>query len=241
MSSRRTHAQKQTNCGIPITPIVSFYTRLLLKGAVAFFLGFAACYIASRIPGAHIRLPPDALVDAICYEQACSSVFRVLFTYFPAVLTVVASLSFPVLFLYVLGVRRYDFFPYSGIWNFIFCASYGAIFYQMLDRLYSNGLECSSVWGMMAATVPVICFFGSFALELQYLLQSNRIAARGLPIPCIRGNGAIRYAFYEQPTAKELRQDIRRYTHAAWCYTARSFVTNLFLFYSILMYQHFTA
>ena len=241
MSPRRTHARKQTNRSIPITPVISFYIRLMIKGSVDFFLGVAACYIASRIPDAHIRLPPNVLAEAICYEQVCPSVFRVIVIYFPAVLTAAASLSFPILFLYVLGVRRYDFFPYSRIWNFIFCASYGAVFYQMLDRLYSNGSEYGGVWAVMAAALPIICFFGSFAFELQSLLQSNRIAARGLPIPCIRGNGAIRYAFYEQPTAKGLKQDIRRYTNAARRYIVQSFVTNLFLFYSILMLQYFTA
>ena len=165
------------------------------------------------------QMIPNAAGEALLsiFVPVPSSLLDFFSEHLPAVVCFSLASAVPVLIIYVLGLRKYDFFPLSRIWNFVFCSWHGVVFYQLLRLLKDPIGEADPLrkTHLPICVVLIFLFFGTYALQLTCLARSNRIAAKGLQIPCLRQGKAVQYPFGSDREFKNFSHDVKQYFRAA--------------------------
>ncbi|MBQ7338934.1 MAG: hypothetical protein IJW40_10865 [Clostridia bacterium] len=183
-----------------------------LRKGIAFFgyflLGILFSHLANTVNTAKWQL----LFPSALFADVFSLVYPL-----PAFGDILSSLllstlfrTLPVLLVYWLGLRDYDFYCLSRFWNLVFCAVHGMmlhqfwlIFVRSVPRMQNHALL------RFLGIVLFLAFLVSLLYVLRCLLQVNQTAAAGVALPCF-GRNAFIFSHAEQDS-EPLSARISRY------------------------------
>jgi hypothetical protein len=115
----------------------------------------------------------------------------------------------PIFVIYVLGVREYEFFCQSRAWNFFFCFAHGISGYRLFYCFSNAMFRANSRIGVQILCIAIMIFALICLLFLYVqMLHALCIAAKGVPIPCLNGQG---FSFLQRIPPQQRRQQILRY------------------------------
>ena len=135
--------------------------------------------------------------------------------------------SAPAMMLFVLGLRAGEFFCLSRIWNLIFFALHGILFHRFLLLFLQIRWSSTPMTIHPSVLTLVLFLFCAVILALSVIfLQINRVAAKGILIPCY----GINRFFYPNTTATPQGTHLlKNYALAAAKFTVLTYLLELLL------------
>ena len=181
------------------------YLGSLLLGVVFSALSFTAW-------GERLSLQsPESMLTVVLIQTAARPPF---FSLFPELVLSAVLRSFPLMMLFWLGLRARHYFPFSGFWNMIFAATQGVWLHRFFG-IVSDATAANRLQGFtaVAAILSLIVLLILQFLCLERFLVINRIAVRGVPVPCLM-RGVFRDPFGVVEDGRPAYARIRRYFSA---------------------------
>ena len=195
-----------------------FYWHLCAMFVGFFCSGILFSCLQETVYWLHLELPLQ-IMQLFSREIELPS----LWLWLPSAMHLALLQSAPAMMLFVLGLRASEFFCLSRIWNWIFFALHGILFHRFLLLF----LEVR--WNSKALTIHgcLLFMFCSVILAQGIIfLRINRVAAKGILIPCF----GINRFFYPNTTATPQGTHLlKNYTLTAVKCTALTYLLELTL------------
>ena len=200
-----------------------YYWRLLFTFFLDFGLGILFSQLEKNFPELHLTLPVQ--INELFSREIPLLPLK---TWWPDALLLALVLTVPAACLFLLGLRAADFFCLSQIWNLIYFALHGIIFHRFLV-LFLRIFQALSKSNQFVLLILILFFCLSLSAIWVTFLRINRIAAKGILIPCF----GIHRCFYsnmsDQPQSSRL---FRNYLRAMLNCVATVYVSEVIMLLS---------